>query len=226
MGMTSRACSAQTASVETPPPPAIMAASMPGGTNSIVRVASGSDPLHILVGRSLVLNTKARLRRVYVADPAVLNSITLSPTQIIVTAMTAGVSSLILLDETGQAQSYVVSSDVDVQGLRTAISQATRDDSSNTVNVEGSGDRVLLSGKVGSEALAATAVKLAGLYSKDVANSLTIAPGHPKQVRLKVRILEVDRSKLTQLGINLLIPAEIPVSSHRRQRRNIHLRQR
>ena len=206
MGVGSRVCIAQTASVEPPPPPAIMAASMLGGTNGIVRVASGSDPLHILVGRSLFLNTKARLRRVYIADPAVLNSITLSPTQIIVTAMTPGVSSLILLDETGQAQSYVVSSDVDVQGLRTAISQATRDDSANTVNVEGSGDRVLLSGKIGSEALAATAVKLANLYSKDVANSLTIAPGHPKQVRLKVRILEVDRSKLTQLGINLFNP--------------------
>ncbi len=31
-------------------------------------------------------------------------------------------------------------------------------------------------------------------------------PGHPKQVRLEVRILEVDRSKLLQLGINLFNP--------------------
>ena len=31
-------------------------------------------------------------------------------------------------------------------------------------------------------------------------------PGHPKQVRLEVRILEVDRTKLLQLGINLFNP--------------------
>jgi pilus assembly protein CpaC len=199
-------CAAQTASVEPPPSPAIVAASIPGGANSIVRVAAGADAIHIVVGHSLFLNSRSRLKRVYVADPAVLNSITLTPNQIIVTAMTPGVSSLILLDEVGQAQSYVVSSDLDVQGLRTAIAKATGQDATNTVSVEGSGDRVLLSGKVGSEAIAASAVKLATLYSKDVANSLIIAPGHPKQVRLKVRILEVDRSKLTQLGINLFNP--------------------
>jgi Flp pilus assembly secretin CpaC len=39
-----------------------------------------------------------------------------------------------------------------------------------------------------------------------VANALTVVPGHPKQVRLQVRILEVDRSKALQQGINLFNP--------------------
>jgi pilus assembly protein CpaC len=140
---------------------------------------------------------------VYVSDPSILNSVTLSPNQIVVTAMTSGTSSLVILDEVGQAQSYVVSSDLDVAGLRTAMSEAMHGD---TVNIEGSGDRVTLSGKVGSDAQADTAYKLAGLYSKEVANALTVAPEHPKQVRLKVRILEVDRSKANQYGINLFNP--------------------
>jgi pilus assembly protein CpaC len=140
---------------------------------------------------------------VYVADPTILNSVTLSPNQIVVTAMTSGISSLVLLDEAGQTQSYVVSSDLDVAGLRTAMSEAMH---GNTVNIEGNGERLTLSGKVDSDAQADTAVKLAGLYSKEVANALTIAPDHPKQVRLKVRILEVDRSKAQQFGINLFNP--------------------
>jgi pilus assembly protein CpaC len=97
------------------------------------------------VGHSLFLNTRSRLRRVYVADPNILNSVTLSPNQIVVTAMTSGISSLILLDEAGQTQSYVVSSDLDVAGLRTAMSEAMHGD---IVNIEGNGDRVILSGKV------------------------------------------------------------------------------
>jgi pilus assembly protein CpaC len=157
----------------------------------------------MVVGHSLFLNTRSRLRRVYVADPNILNSVTLSPNQIVVTAMIPGISSLVLMDEAGLAQSYVVSSDLDVTGLRAAMSEAMHSDA---VNIEGSGDRVTLSGTVGSAELADTAVKLAGLYSKQVANALTIAPEHPKQVRLKVRILEVDRTRAQQYGINLFNP--------------------
>ena len=179
------------------------AAPIPGASASISRVTSGAEILHVTVGHSLFLNTKSRLHRVYLSDPNMLNSVTLSPNEIVVTAMGSGTSSLVILDEAGQAQSYVVSSDLDIAGLRTAMSQAMHGD---TVNVEGSGDRVTLSGKVDSDAQADAAYKLAGLYTKEVANALTVRPDHPKQVRLKVRILEVDRSKADQFGINLFNP--------------------
>ncbi len=181
----------------------VAASPIPGAIAGIGRVTSGAEMLHVLVGHSLFLNTRSRLRRVYVADPSILNSVTLSPNQIVVTAMTSGISSLVLMDEAGQTQSYVVSSDLDIAGLRTAISEAMQGD---PVTVEGSGDRVTLSGMVGSADLAANAVKLAGLYSKDVVDALVVAPDHPKQVRLKVRILEVDRTKALQQGINLFNP--------------------
>src|ERR1035437_1213039 len=179
------------------------APSIPNGMSSVSRVAAVGNALHVTVGHSIFIDTKTRLRRVYVTDPTILNSVTLSPTQIVVTAMSPGVSSLTLLDETSQAQSYVISADLDIDGLRAAMSEAMRGDA---VKVEGSGARVTLSGIVGSDAIADAAVKLAGLYSKEVANALTVIPIHPKQVRLEVRILEVDRSKLLQLGINLFNP--------------------
>ena len=198
------ACAAQVATVSEMAAVSNMAAApIPGASASISRVTSGAEILHVTVGHSLFLNTKSRLRRVYLSDPNMLNSVTLSPNEIVVTAMGSGTSSLVILDEAGQAQSYVVSSDLDIAGLRTAMSQAMHGD---TVNVEGSGDRVTLSGKVDSDAQADTAYKLAGLYTKEVANALTVRPDHPKQVRLKVRILEVDRSKADQFGINLFNP--------------------
>jgi pilus assembly protein CpaC len=203
----SMACGAQAATVASVPEVATVSnlgvSPIPGASGSISRVTSGAEMLHVIVGHSLFLNTRSRLRRVYVADPSILNSVTLSPNQIVVTAMASGISSLILLDEAGQAQSYVVSSDLDVSGLRTAMSEAMRGEA---VNIEGNGDRVILSGKVDSDAQADTAVKLAGLYSKDIENVMTVAPDHPKQVKLKVRILEVDRSKANQYGINLFNP--------------------
>jgi pilus assembly protein CpaC len=193
---------------EPPAPPAVAvsvlhAATIPGALSSVTRSASAGNMLHVTLGHSLFIDTKTRLRRVYISDPAVVNSVTLNPNQILVTGMTPGISSLTLLDEAGLAQSYVVSTDVDLDGLRTAMSEAMRGDS---VKVEGSGSRVTLSGSVPSPEAADAAVKLASLYAKDVANAMVVTPGHPKQVRLQVRILEVDRNKELQLGINLFSP--------------------
>ncbi len=185
------------------PASVIEAAAATSGMASISRVAAEGKTLHVIVGHSIFIDTKTRLRRVYVADPGVLNSVTLTPNEIVVTAMNPGLSSLTLLDEAGQAQSYVVSSDLDIDGLRQTLAQADLGDS---VKIDGSGGRVTLSGTVATQAMADNAVKLAGLYSKEVADALTITPVHAKQVRLEVRILEVDRTKLLELGINLFNP--------------------
>jgi pilus assembly protein CpaC len=197
-------CSAQVATQPTQTAASMVdAGPTSGGFGSVSRSVSMGKTIHVTLGHSIFINTKTRLRRVYIADPAIVTSVTLNPNQIIVTAMTPGVSSLTLVDESGQAQSYLVSSDVDVDGLRSAMAGAMRSDA---VKVEASGGRVTLTGTVTSQASADAAVKLASTYSKDVADALAVVPGHPKQVRLEVRILEVDRSKLLQLGINLFNP--------------------
>jgi pilus assembly protein CpaC len=177
--------------------------SSPGGLDSVSRVAAEGKTLHVTIGHSIFVDTRTRLRRVYIADPALLNSVTLTPNEIVVTAMAPGISSLTLLDEAGQAQNYVVSCDLDIDGLRQALAETVQGEA---IKVEGSGSRVTLSGTVTSQSAADEAMKLAGLYSKEVANAIAVVPGHPKQVRLEVRILEVDRTKLLQLGINLFNP--------------------
>ena len=197
-------CPAQTAARPTAARAAFAdVVSSPGGFDSVSRSASEGKTLHVTLGHSIFVDTKTRLRRVYVADPTILNSVTLTPNEIVVTAMAPGISSLTLLDEAGQAQNYVVSCDLDIDGLRTAMAQIAQGDA---VKIDGSSGRITLSGTVTSQAVADEAMKLAGLYSKEVADAITVAPGHPKQVRLEVRILEVDRSKLLQLGINLFNP--------------------
>ncbi len=185
------------------PAPSFATVSIGGTSAGVSRLATAEKTLHVVVGHSFFLNTQFRLHRIYVTDPAILTSLTLAPSQAVVTAMAPGISSLILQDEIGQTQSYVVSSDVDVEGLRTALSGAMKDD---TVRVEATGTHVTLEGTVPTQAVADAAIKLATLYTKDVGNSLTVVPEHVKQVRLKVRILEVDRTKATQFGINIFQP--------------------
>jgi len=159
----------------------------------------GALTLHLVVGRSVVIDTPERLRRVYIANPAVLDSITSSPRQIVLTAKLAGTSSAVLWSESGQSQLYTVLADLDVAGLEDSLAQALPGDHVEVKAVQG---RVYLSGVVGSDAAVDEAVRLAANYSKDVVNSLVVDPRHIPQVELKVRIAEVDRSKLTQWGFN------------------------
>jgi pilus assembly protein CpaC len=169
------------------------AADVPSATQAIEKAT------HVVVGRSMFINTLNRLRRVYVSNPAVLDSFTANPHQIVVTAKSPGVSSLILWDENGESKVYLISSDIDVSELRHALKEALPYED---VRAEGHEEEVALAGTVSNPQAAETAVKLAGMFSKSVANSLLLAPQHARQVKLKVRIVEIDRSRAQQLGFN------------------------
>ncbi len=47
------------------------------------------------------------------------------------------------------------------------------------------------------------AFKLASLYTKTVVNSVVVRQPHIRQVKLKVQIIEVDRSKIDSLGVTI-----------------------
>ncbi len=155
--------------------------------------------LHLTVGRSMLLNTESRIRRIFISNPDVVASVTATPWQVVVSARTAGASSIIVWDESGASQTYFVSADIDVEGLERAFKEALPGE---ILEVAAQQDRVSLSGSVSREASAETALKLAALYSKNIVNSLKVGKPHAAQVQLKVRIVEVDRTKLSQTGFN------------------------
>lgn len=161
--------------------------------------AATSEVLHVVVGHSVVLDTADRVRRVYIANPLVLDSYTANPHEIVLTSKLAGMSSVILWDEMGHSQSYLVSSDVDVEDLALSMKRALP---AEDVQVHSRESHIVLAGTVSSDAKSDAAAKLAALYSKEVTNSLVVNRALIKQVKLKVRIIEVDRSKQNQFGFN------------------------
>ncbi len=178
-----------------------IAASPPPLSPGLPEAQSG-DPqtLHLIVGRSLFLDLPEKLRRVYVSNPLVLDALAASPLEVVITARSAGTSSLVLWSNGGPPKMYTVLADVDVAGLRDSLAEALPGDQ---VEVEAQQGRIHLSGVVDSDGAADEAARLAGVYSKDVINALVVDPRHLPQIELDVRIAEIDRSKLTAFGINL-----------------------
>jgi len=169
-----------------------------------------AETLHILVGHSMMLRDRVPMRRVYVGNPAVLQSFTSGPEEIVLTAKMPGVSSLVVWDTAGRSTLYSVSCDVDPAELRASLAEAFP---ASEIRADGTEDRIVLRGTVPTPEVSDGAAKLASAYAKEIANSLRVVPVRGKQVQLKLRILEVDRTKLEQFGVNLSYGGRINAST-------------
>jgi pilus assembly protein CpaC len=161
-----------------------------------------TESVHILVGRSIIINMQTRLRRVYISNPAVIDSTTTSPNQVVLTAKSAGSCNVVFWDEQDQSRMLEVSADVDIAGFRDALEQAYPNQPVEAHAEEG---RIVLSGVVTDKEIADNIAKMAQIYSKDIVDAMLVkTPAHGKQIMLKVRFAEVDRGKINTFGINLL----------------------
>ena len=162
---------------------------------------SEGQTLHVLVGKSVVVNVQAPLARVLSSNPIVVETIATSPTQVVVEGKSAGSSSLILWDQSGNSQMLDVVVDVDVTGLRGAIDRGYPN---QHINVQADGGKLILSGVVSDPRAVDELTKMAGFYSPSVVNSLSVTASHDPQILLEVRFAEVDRTRIDQLGFNIL----------------------
>jgi pilus assembly protein CpaC len=154
------------------------------------------DTLHIVVGQSTILRGSL-IRRIYVANPAILQTYSSAPDELVVTAKAPGSTSLVLWDTAGNSVIYTVSADFDPMTLRAAMDSEFP---GNHIEVHGGQDILTLTGTVPTRDMVEAAGKLASSYARIVANSLQV---RRTQVELKLQVLEVDRSKLEQFGLNL-----------------------
>jgi pilus assembly protein CpaC len=164
-------------------------------------VTAGAVPLRVMVGKSLLINTTERLKRVAVTDPGVADALVVTPTQVLVNGLAPGEVSLLIWDELERSRSFDLRVDVDITA---ATEEMHRLFPEEQINVTPSRSAIVLSGHVTTEDVSKHAGALAAAYSKNVVNVLTFGPVGAEEVLLQVKFAEVDRSALTQLGVNLL----------------------
>ena len=157
------------------------------------------ETLHVLVGKSVVINVKAPLTRILSSNPVAIETLATSPTEVVIEGKVAGASSVILWDRAGHTQILDVIVDVDVSALRNAIQNAYPREH---LDVEADGGRLVLSGTASDAHIIEDLTKMAGVYSKEVVNSVKVLSVHERQVLLEVKFAEVDRTALSQLGFN------------------------
>jgi len=163
----------------------------------------GSAPLRVMVGKSILINTTERIRRVSVTDPGVADPIVVGPTQILVHGRSAGEVSLLIWDELERSRSFDLRVDVDVSAAAEEEKSVFPDE---RITVTPSRSAIVLSGHVSTEDIAKRAGMIAEAYSKNVVNVLTFGPVGAQEVLLEVKFAEVDRTAVLQLGANFFTP--------------------
>jgi pilus assembly protein CpaC len=160
-----------------------------------------SQTLHILVGRSLVITSPNRIKRVSLADSAIAEAVVVSPTQVVINGKVPGGVSLILWDESEQSQSFEVLVDIDVLGLTQKIHEVFP---AEPVQVETSKDVVMLSGRISSAEVADKILEVVKGSTPKVTSLMEIPPTPAAEISLQVRFAEVNRQAVQQLGVNIL----------------------
>lgn len=170
-----------------------------------------SEMIKITLGKATVFNLPPQASDVMVADPKIVDVSALQINQLYLVGSTLGNTNIIVLDKEGR-----VSKNVNVNvGIDTAVIQETIDrtfPSENNVQIHVVGNQVALMGSVSTPAVAQRISKLvaaqvgdmrgasAGSDSTNMIENLLEVRGQ-QQVTLRVRILEVSRNVLKELGI-------------------------
>jgi pilus assembly protein CpaC len=160
----------------------------------------GPEPLHLLVGRSLVINSPAPIRRISIADPNILDVMVLSQTQILVNGKAPGGVSLVLWMGSGETKTFEFSVDLDVSSLNQRVQQAFPN---NHLHLDASNGLVMLSGLVSSSAEADSIYQVVSAAIPKTVNLLKISQAAQSQILLEVKFAEVDRGALSNFGFNL-----------------------
>lgn len=174
--------------------------SAPANAQGVDIVGSGRL-LPIEVNKGRLIRIRRPAATVFIADPAIADIQIKSPTLLYVFGKKAGETTLFAVDSKDRVLVNLTIS------VRHNLSQLNRTLDrllpGNDVNVRTVGDSVVLSGSVRSTREADDVRRLAARYvasKKKVINRLRVEG--PNQVNLRVRIVEISRNVVRDLGIN------------------------
>jgi len=181
-------------------PMAVLASSVANSINGAQLVEPTTNMLSVEVSKGTLIRLDKPATEVFIANPEIADVQIKSNRVIYIFGKTQGETTFYALDkDDATLYSTTVQVTRNLTSLRAAYHQLLPGVPIETTTV---GQLIILQGNVGSPAEAATAEHLARsvLATDQVMNSLNVI--QPTQVNLRVRIAEVSRSVIKQLGVS------------------------
>ena len=166
----------------------------------VFKLGGGNEKLELTTNTSRILTLDKNIPRVQVNNPDLLAVTPLSATQVQVSAKKAGVTQVNLWDEDGAIHTLDVLIYGDVAELQVALQTQFPNSS---IKVFRYSESLVLKGFVDQPEHVSQIVQLSSDYAPKVINNITV--GGVQQVLLKVRVMEISRTKLRRMGVDFSI---------------------
>lgn len=160
-------------------------------------------PAEVVLGRSTIMSLKSPVIRVTLASPDIADVLLISPKQLQINGLKIGKTSLILWEEGNEKPNFY---ELEVKGDQATIEQQMKELSPNdNITVKFASDTVIISGTVARDQTKIKAEEIAKAFAPKVLNHIQMA--EPLQVLLQVKVAQVDRTSLKNLGVKALVKA-------------------
>ncbi|MCC7498543.1 MAG: pilus assembly protein N-terminal domain-containing protein [Bryobacterales bacterium] len=167
-----------------------------------ILTAQGMEELRLTAGKSVVVDYPADISRISTSNPDTVDAVAVTTREILLHAKGIGAATVIVWAKSGQRTFYNVNVDHNLEPLRRLLKETFPKE---TVQVQGARESLSLNGRVSSKEVADRAAALAAPFMKTVINNLEVAaPKVQKQVMLKVKFAEMNRTLAAQYGVNLV----------------------
>ncbi|HEY4232543.1 MAG TPA: pilus assembly protein N-terminal domain-containing protein, partial [Lacipirellulaceae bacterium] len=163
----------------------------------VYKISGANDKLEITTNTSRILTLDKNIPRVQVNNPELLAVTPLSANQVQISAKKAGVTQVNLWDEDGNIHTVDILIYGDVRELEVALQTQFP---SSSIKVYRYSESLVLKGFVDQPDHVSQITQLAADYAPKVINNITV--GGVQQVLLKVKVMEVSRTKLRRLGVD------------------------
>jgi pilus assembly protein CpaC len=164
------------------------------------KISGANDKLEITTNTSRILTLDKNIPRVQVNNPELLAVTPLSANQVQISAKKAGVTQVNLWDEDGSIHTVDVLIYGDVRELEVALQTQFPNSS---IKVYRYSESLVLKGFVDQPDHVSQITQLAADYAPKVINNITV--GGVQQVLLKVKVMEVSRTKLRRMATDFAI---------------------
>ena len=168
--------------------------------NTMISETQEANKLDMVIGKSILVTTSERIKRVSIAAPEIADLVVLSPNEIYITGKAAGTTNMTIWQDKKIRSIYDLEVAYDVAGFKQKLHDLLPGETE--IRAIGTGGSIALMGEVSSTANLSQALLLAAAYApKDkIVNQLQVGGIH--QVMLEVRVAEMSRTVTKRLGVN------------------------
>ncbi len=163
---------------------------------------SSPEEVRLTVGKSIVIDYPADIARISTSNAEIVDASPVTTREILIHGKAFGTVTLVVWSKSGQRNFYNVTVEQNIEPLRKLLKETFPREQ---IQAQSSRDSVSLTGRASTKDVADRATALAAAFGKTVVNNLQIdAPPVQKQILLRVKFAELDRSAANQFAVNII----------------------